>query len=148
MILVHLAAKSCKHSEIFNVLYFIKDLELMSSWKEHFIIYFSVQHVSRTWHSCFYESMSSCWIYLAVPVYTASVFRLSTCFSSLYVLLNNNLSRPHHTVYRYEVIDTPSDIFVIMEYVQGGELFDFIVSRGRLPPDEARQFFHQVQYVT
>ena len=45
---------------------------------------------------------------------------------------------------RYEVIDTPSDIFVIMEYVQGGELFDFIVSRGRLPPDEARQFFHQV----
>jgi 5'-AMP-activated protein kinase, catalytic alpha subunit len=47
---------------------------------------------------------------------------------------------------RYEVIDTPSDIFVIMEYVQGGELFDFIVSRGRLPPDEARQFFHQVSY--
>ena len=46
---------------------------------------------------------------------------------------------------RYEVIDTPSDIFVIMEYVQGGELFDFIVSRGRLPPDEARQFFHQVR---
>ena len=46
--------------------------------------------------------------------------------------------------FRYEVIDTPSDIFVIMEYVQGGELFDFIVSRGRLPPDEARQFFHQV----
>ena len=47
--------------------------------------------------------------------------------------------------FRYEVIDTPSDIFVIMEYVQGGELFDFIVSRGRLPPDEARQFFHQVK---
>ena len=47
-------------------------------------------------------------------------------------------------LHRYEVIDTPSDIFVIMEYVQGGELFDFIVSRGRLPPDEARQFFHQV----
>jgi serine/threonine protein kinase len=49
--------------------------------------------------------------------------------------------------FRYEVIDTPSDIFVIMEYVQGGELFDFIVSRGRLPPDEARQFFHQVSPV-
>jgi serine/threonine protein kinase len=45
---------------------------------------------------------------------------------------------------RYEVIDTPSDIFVIMEYVSGGELFDYIVSRGRLPPDEARHFFHQV----
>lgn len=45
---------------------------------------------------------------------------------------------------RYEVIDTPSDIFVIMEFVSGGELFDYIVSRGRLPPDEARHFFHQV----
>ncbi len=46
--------------------------------------------------------------------------------------------------HRYEVIDTPSDIFVVMEYVSGGELFDYIVSRGRLPPDEARHFFHQV----
>jgi tRNA A-37 threonylcarbamoyl transferase component Bud32 len=45
---------------------------------------------------------------------------------------------------RYEVIDTPSDIFVIMEYVSGGELFDYIVSRGRLSPDEARHFFHQI----
>jgi 5'-AMP-activated protein kinase catalytic alpha subunit len=45
---------------------------------------------------------------------------------------------------RYEVIDTPSDIFVIMEFVSGGELFDYIVSRGRLPPDEARHFFHQI----
>jgi serine/threonine protein kinase len=46
----------------------------------------------------------------------------------------------------YEVIDTPSDIFVIMEYVAGGELFDYIVSRGRLPADEARHFFHMVTH--
>lgn len=53
---------------------------------------------------------------------------------------------PYHLVLllRYEVIDTPSDIFVIMEFVSGGELFDYIVSRGRLPPDEARHFFHQI----
>ena len=31
-----------------------------------------------------------------------------------------------------------------MEYVSGGELFDYIVSKGRLPPDEARSFIHQV----
>ena len=49
-----------------------------------------------------------------------------------------------HIIRLYEVIDTPSDIFVIMEYVSGGELFDYIVSRGRLPPDEARHFFHQI----
>ena len=33
-----------------------------------------------------------------------------------------------------------------MEFVSGGELFDYIVSRGRLAPDEARHFFHQVCY--
>ena len=49
-----------------------------------------------------------------------------------------------HIIRLYEVIDTPTDIFVIMEFVSGGELFDFIVSRGRLPADEARQFFHQI----
>lgn len=50
----------------------------------------------------------------------------------------------NHINYRYEVIDTPTDIYVIMEYVAGGELFDYIVSRGRLPLDEARNFFHQI----
>ena len=49
-----------------------------------------------------------------------------------------------HIIRLYEVIDTPTDIFVIMEFVSGGELFDYIVSRGRLPPDEARYFFHQI----
>eukprot|EP01041_Mallomonas_annulata_P008606 gene8606-17757_t len=49
-----------------------------------------------------------------------------------------------HIIRLYEVIDTPSDIFVVMEYVSGGELFDYIVSRGRLPADEARHFFHQI----
>merc|ERR1719487_545156 len=49
-----------------------------------------------------------------------------------------------HIIRLYEVIDTPSDIFVIMEYVSGGELFDYIVARGRLPPDEARHFFHMI----
>lgn len=49
-----------------------------------------------------------------------------------------------HIIRLYEVIDTPTDIFVVMEYVSGGELFDYIVSKGRLPPDEARNFFHQI----
>ena len=29
-----------------------------------------------------------------------------------------------HIIRLYEVIDTPTDIFVVMEYVAGGELFD------------------------
>lgn len=33
---------------------------------------------------------------------------------------------------RYEVIYTPTDIYMVMEFVPGGELFDFIVSNGRV----------------
>lgn len=33
---------------------------------------------------------------------------------------------------------------MVMEYVKGGELFDYIVEKGRLGEDEARHFFQQV----
>ena len=49
-----------------------------------------------------------------------------------------------HIIRLYEVIDTPTDIFLVNEYVSGGELFDYIVSKGRLAADEARNFFHQI----
>jgi serine/threonine protein kinase len=34
-----------------------------------------------------------------------------------------------HIIRLYEVIYTPSDIFMILEYVSGGELFDHIVNK-------------------
>ncbi len=37
-----------------------------------------------------------------------------------------------HIIRLYEVIHTPTDIFVVMEYVSGGELFDYIVHKGRV----------------
>ena len=49
-----------------------------------------------------------------------------------------------HIIRLYEVIDTPSDIYVVMEYVSGGELFDYIVAKGRLSEEEARRFFQQI----
>ena len=49
-----------------------------------------------------------------------------------------------HIIRLYEVIDTPSDIFTVMEYVPGGELFDYIVSRGKLDEQEARALFQQI----
>lgn len=49
-----------------------------------------------------------------------------------------------HIIRLYEVIETPSDIYVIMEYVKSGELFDYIVEKGRLNEDEARHFFQQI----
>lgn len=49
-----------------------------------------------------------------------------------------------HIIRLYEVIETQSDIYVVMEYVKSGELFDYIVEKGRLQEDEARNFFQQV----
>lgn len=49
-----------------------------------------------------------------------------------------------HIIRLYEVIETASDIYVIMEYVKSGELFDYIVEKGRLVEDEARHFFQQI----
>lgn len=49
-----------------------------------------------------------------------------------------------HIIRLYEVIETPSDIYVVMEYVKTGELFDYIVEKGRLLEDEARHFFQQI----
>ncbi|GJM89545.1 hypothetical protein PR202_ga05748 [Eleusine coracana subsp. coracana] len=49
-----------------------------------------------------------------------------------------------HIIRLYEVIDTPADIYVVMEYVKCGELFDYIVEKGRLQEEEARRFFQQI----
>jgi 5'-AMP-activated protein kinase, catalytic alpha subunit len=49
-----------------------------------------------------------------------------------------------HIIRLYEVIDTTTDIFCVMEYVSGGEMFEYIVSRGRLSEDEARHIFQQL----
>ncbi|XP_075345039.1 5'-AMP-activated protein kinase catalytic subunit alpha-1 [Mycteria americana] len=45
---------------------------------------------------------------------------------------------------RYQVISTPTDIFMVMEYVSGGELFDYICKNGRLDEKESRRLFQQI----
>ncbi|KAL7297906.1 hypothetical protein TKK_0008926 [Trichogramma kaykai] len=57
---------------------------------------------------------------------------------------NLKLFRHPHIIKLYQVISTPTDIFMIMEYVSGGELFDYIVRHGRLKEHEARRFFQQI----
>ncbi|GMN42187.1 hypothetical protein TIFTF001_011393 [Ficus carica] len=49
-----------------------------------------------------------------------------------------------HIIRLYEVVESSTDIFVVMEYVKSGELFDYIVEKGRLQEDEARNFFQQI----
>lgn len=57
---------------------------------------------------------------------------------------NLKLFRHPHIIKMYEVINTSTDIFMVMEYVSGGELFDYIVKKGRLEVGESRKFFQQI----
>ncbi|XP_076084565.1 5'-AMP-activated protein kinase catalytic subunit alpha-2-like isoform X10 [Mytilus galloprovincialis] len=57
---------------------------------------------------------------------------------------NLKLFRHPHIIKLYQVISTPTDIFMVMEYVGGGELFDYIVKHGKLKEPEARRFFQQI----
>lgn len=49
-----------------------------------------------------------------------------------------------HIMRLYEVIDTPTDILMFVEYVPKGEIFEYIVEQGRLSEKEARRFFQQI----
>ncbi|KAI9350474.1 kinase-like domain-containing protein [Zopfochytrium polystomum] len=51
--------------------------------------------------------------------------------------------RHPHIIKLYEVITTPTDIIMVIEYA-GGELFNYIVERGRMTEDDARRFFQQI----
>eukprot|EP00948_MAST-09A_sp_MAST-9A-sp1_P001012 g1012.t1 len=52
--------------------------------------------------------------------------------------------RHDNIVQLYEVIYTKQQIYLIMEYANGGELFDYIVKHGRVPERKAANFFHQI----
>jgi len=44
----------------------------------------------------------------------------------------------------YDVYESKTDLYIVMEHVQGGELFDYLVKRTRLPEAEALVFFQQI----
>ena len=51
----------------------------------------------------------------------------------------------HDQVIRlFEVIDTPQAIYLIMEFCEGGELFDYIVKHRHVKEPQACKFFHQL----
>ncbi|XP_064410417.1 5'-AMP-activated protein kinase catalytic subunit alpha-1 isoform X1 [Latimeria chalumnae] len=57
---------------------------------------------------------------------------------------NLKLFRHPHIIKLYQVISTPTDIFMVMEYVSGGELFDYICKNGKLDEKESRRLFQQI----
>jgi len=44
----------------------------------------------------------------------------------------------------YEVIETSSSFFIIMEYAQGGELFNYIVEKEKLSEEESSFYLYQI----
>uniref|UniRef100_A0A3Q1K8F0 Maternal embryonic leucine zipper kinase n=1 Tax=Anabas testudineus TaxID=64144 RepID=A0A3Q1K8F0_ANATE len=54
-----------------------------------------------------------------------------------------NLSH-QHVCRLYQVIETSTQIFMVLEYCPGGELFDYIIAKDRLSEEETRIFFRQI----
>ncbi|XP_004600299.2 maternal embryonic leucine zipper kinase isoform X4 [Sorex araneus] len=52
--------------------------------------------------------------------------------------------RHQHICQLYQVLETASTIFLVLEYCPGGELFDHIISQDRLSEEEARVVFRQI----
>lgn len=46
----------------------------------------------------------------------------------------------------YDVYQGNNELYLILEYVQGGELFDFLCNKGSLSREEALPFFKQIIY--
>ncbi|KRZ13818.1 Serine/threonine kinase SAD-1, partial [Trichinella zimbabwensis] len=46
----------------------------------------------------------------------------------------------------YDVYENQKFLYLILEYVSGGELFDYLVRKGRLPIKEAKKIFRQIVY--
>merc|ERR1712168_718331 len=49
-----------------------------------------------------------------------------------------------HICHLYQVAETEEDIYLVMEYVSGGELFDYIVAREKLTEKQSQNFFRQI----
>eukprot|EP00163_Fabomonas_tropica_P010413 TRINITY_DN2053_c0_g1_i3.p1 TRINITY_DN2053_c0_g1~~TRINITY_DN2053_c0_g1_i3.p1 ORF type:complete len:664 (-),score=124.87 TRINITY_DN2053_c0_g1_i3:442-2433(-) len=49
-----------------------------------------------------------------------------------------------HVLRLFDVFETENHLFLVLEHVEGGELFDYLVGKGRLTPNEALGFFRQI----
>ncbi len=68
----------------------------------------------------------------------ADVVRVSREIAILKVIRHPNV------IQLYEIIETPKQLYLIMEYAEKGELFEYIVTHKRVDEPQARRFYRQI----
>lgn len=61
------------------------------------------------------------------------------------IALMRVLDHPH-LIKLIEVLESPHHMYIVLEYAEHGELFDYLVSRGKLEPEVAIRMFRQIIY--
>lgn len=87
-----------------------------------------------------YENKKYLWVEITAVNIKADCPRYGflTCLRSLFLSLEGEGQRNYlrFRFYRFR--------YLVLEHVSGGELFDYLVKKGRLTPKEARRFFRQI----
>lgn len=86
--------------------------------------------------------------YVAIKIIKKSTFaKLPELQKKIHreVALMRVLDHPHILKLK-EVCESPNHYYIILEYASNGELFDYLVIRKTLPPEQAMHFFRQIIY--
>jgi serine/threonine protein kinase len=59
-------------------------------------------------------------------------------------IITMKLMRHPNIMRIYDVYEGERELYLVLEYVEGGELFDFLVNRGRMHPERALMYFKQI----
>ena len=62
----------------------------------------------------------------------------------MFMRVENICESSRRIFFFFVFIDVALRRYLILEHVAGGELFDYLVKKGRLTPKEARKFFRQI----
>lgn len=94
--------------------------------------------VKLAYHSITNERVAMKFIHKASIKKETHLVRIRREVRILRLLSHPNIIRLHH------VVETESDIILVMEHASGGELLDYVQARGRLSEQQARSLFRQI----
>ncbi|KAK6141765.1 hypothetical protein DH2020_024492 [Rehmannia glutinosa] len=78
------------------------------------------------------------WLWMTYNISRAKFWQIKREIATMKLIKHPNVVRIH------EVMASKTKIFIVLEFVTGGELFDKIVNHGRMREDEARRYFQQL----